>query len=319
MRIALSIVVRDEVDIIEANIRHHAAGGVSRFVVTDNASVDGTRETLESLTGEFDLTIIDEPSLTIDQDLWVTRMARLLQDEGSADWVINNDADEFWLTGVGSYSEVIEQSLTDAHVASDEIGLLVCSRFNRLADLEQVSRPDYSFKVHRYEVQNNWSPLHDPKQTSSARQALYDDGRHLMIRTLPGKVITRLDGLQSVDMGNHGAVHSGQKITCDAIRVAHYPIRDYRQFEKKVRNYGSALANNKRFGERTSRHLRYWYQRYLDNELVDEYRSLVLVRHEMEALIELGIVARLQDESDLNLSKANMAAVCVSAGATKAA
>ena len=69
MHLAMSILVRDEVDIIEDNVRHHAAGGISSFIVTDNGSVDGTREVLESLSREIDLTIIDEKSMTIDQDL----------------------------------------------------------------------------------------------------------------------------------------------------------------------------------------------------------------------------------------------------------
>jgi len=77
--VAMSILVRDEVDIIESNIRFHADAGVEHFIVTDNASIDGTRDVLASLKNEFSIEIIDEPSHTIDQDLWVTRMARQLQ------------------------------------------------------------------------------------------------------------------------------------------------------------------------------------------------------------------------------------------------
>lgn len=39
--------------------------GVSRFIVTDNGSVDGNREILEQLSKEFNLSVIDEPSMTM--------------------------------------------------------------------------------------------------------------------------------------------------------------------------------------------------------------------------------------------------------------
>ena len=47
MRLAMTLLVRDEADIIEANLRYHRAQGVDFFVVGDNGSEDGTLEILE--------------------------------------------------------------------------------------------------------------------------------------------------------------------------------------------------------------------------------------------------------------------------------
>ena len=46
MRLVMTMKVRDEEDVIEDNLRFHAAMGVDFFVVMDNGSVDRTGEIL---------------------------------------------------------------------------------------------------------------------------------------------------------------------------------------------------------------------------------------------------------------------------------
>lgn len=86
----------DEIELVEANLRHHLRSGAAHVVVTDNGSVDGTRELLDELVGELPITLIDEPSPGYEQSVWVTRMARVAATDLRADWVIHADADEFW-------------------------------------------------------------------------------------------------------------------------------------------------------------------------------------------------------------------------------
>ena len=291
MRLAMSILVRDEADIIEANVRYHAACGVSRFIVTDNGSVDGTREILEKLSKEFTLSVIDEPSMTIDQDLWVTRMAKVLAEENTSDWVINNDADEFWIPQHDELlTDTIERHLKQSPQHGERVGVLCCPRFNIVPSQQVVGRQGYSFRNNRYKVLKDWTDASQMLDLDEDTAALMPDGQHVIIRVLSGKVITRLDGLASVDMGNHGAEHELETVYIDDIEIAHYPIRGFAQFERKVINYGSSMENNDRFGPMISLHLRRWYASYRKGALRQEYDAIVLSDARLSHLVLEGIL-----------------------------
>src|SRR4051812_30289952 len=101
-RIAMALKVRDEADVIESNLRFHTALGVDVFVITDNGSVDGTREILRGWEAAGRAHVWDrEGSFRREGSRWLTEMARFAAVELAADWVIHADADEFWwpLTG----------------------------------------------------------------------------------------------------------------------------------------------------------------------------------------------------------------------------
>ncbi len=95
MKLALTLLARNEADVIDANVAYHLGAGVDFVVATDNGSSDGTTEVLERYERLGVLHLIREPSRDFRQGEWVTRMARLAAERG-ADWVINADADEFW-------------------------------------------------------------------------------------------------------------------------------------------------------------------------------------------------------------------------------
>jgi len=288
MRLAMSILVRDEADVIEANIRHHAHLGVSKFIVTDNSSTDGTREILDTLSSEFDLQIIDEPSLTIDQDLWVSRMANNLKDNDAADWVINNDADEFWIPKNNSpIPNTIAAELESSAFSAHEIGILYCPRHNILPSKEQTENDSYRFSDNAYKVFKDWMGAVEELKLPETTAAVLNQGQHVVIRTLPGKVITRLQGLEAIDMGNHGAKHQLKKIEIDSIEIAHYPVRDFSQFKSKVVNYGSSIENNERLGAGISLHLRRWYESHKRGLLRDEYDAIVLPEVILEKLVRM--------------------------------
>jgi hypothetical protein len=113
--------VRDEADIIEDNLRFHAAQGVDFFVIVDTGSVDGTLETLERYEQaelvRLERTVGGIREMKAGGEEGITRIAGEL----GADWVIHNDADEFWWPAAGNLKQTFE-------AIPDEFGMVLAPR-----------------------------------------------------------------------------------------------------------------------------------------------------------------------------------------------
>ena len=107
MKLVLTLLARDEADVVDAQIAFHLHAGVDYVIATDNRSEDGTTEILQRYERAGRLLLLREEGDDMRQDRWVTRMARLAAGELGADWVINADADEFWWPRSGSLKDVL--------------------------------------------------------------------------------------------------------------------------------------------------------------------------------------------------------------------
>ncbi len=103
----MTLLVRDEADIVDEQIAFHLDAGVDFVIATDNRSQDGTTEILERYQREGRLHLIRESGEDLRQSEWVTRMARLAATDFGAEWVLNTDADEFWWPQGGGLGEVL--------------------------------------------------------------------------------------------------------------------------------------------------------------------------------------------------------------------
>lgn len=216
----MTLLVRDNADIVAANLDFHLAMGVDHVVVTDNASEDETRDIVLAYVRRGVATLIDEPADDYDQSAWVTRMARLAGHDLSAAWVINSDVDEFWWPLAGNLKSVFS-------AVPPEYGVVSARRMNFLP-MRKPSTAFWRDMVWRCVVSHNG--LGEP---------------------LPAKLAHRGAADVKVAEGNHAVTSAtlGPADPHERIVIFHFPYRSLAQYSAKIAKGGPAVENNKEVGE----------------------------------------------------------------------
>lgn len=246
----MTLLVRDEEDILAANLDFHLAQGVDQFIITDNLSVDGTRDIIESYVRDKLAVCLHEPGDDYSQFRWVTRMARMAAIDFDADWVINSDADEFWASDPPGAN--LKSYLADLAPA---VQSLAVPRFNFIP----VGADDQGFFAER--------------MTLLERESFTLEGNRL-----PPKVCHRAFPDIEVEQGNHRVRLAGVPLNSEpcALRILHYPMRSYRQFENKIVKGGAAYARNTEQPEEIGSTWRKLYKIWQAGDLRDWYLQNVL-------------------------------------------
>jgi hypothetical protein len=208
MKLVMTLLARDEADIVDEQIKFHLNAGVDFVIATDNLSQDGTTEILESYAKAGQLHLIREDGEYLQQAEWITRMGRLAATEFGADWVIHSDADEFWWPRGDSLKEVLAS---------------IPSRYGIVRALLRhfVPRPDdgSSFAERMTVRMSTSAPINDPR--SLFRPNL--------------KIIHRADPTVNVSIGAQRLIDSPFVPLRGwyPIEFFHFPVRSLEQCERK--------------------------------------------------------------------------------------
>ncbi|MFD1717397.1 glycosyltransferase family 2 protein [Georgenia deserti] len=263
--IVATMMVRDESDIVAANIEHHLAQGIDHIIVTDNGSVDGTADILRQYADTGRVTLLHDPIQKKQQAKVVTRMARRAHRMG-AEWVVHLDADEFWVSTDQSTSvpEVLRGLPTD-------VGVVLAERTNLVGYGSMAGKGA-----------EPWGPRMIWRDTHS----LAANGQRIL-----GKVAHRSGRYVRVAQGLHDAkgILGKRKVPTGELEVLHVPQRSYGQFYEKIENSGTAYAANKNpLFFRMGKHLRHDYKRLRSGELEETYRSRNFTDEQIAEAVENG-------------------------------
>jgi len=210
MRLVMTLLARDEADIVDAQIAFHLHAGVDFVIATDHGSEDGTREILERHEREGHLRLIRQDVPEVRQAEWVTHMARIAATDHGADWVLNTDADEFWWPRGGSLKDVLA-------AVPDRYGVV------RGAWRHFPPRPDDGRFFADRMVARLARPAHP-----GAKQTVFHAHQ---------KVAHRAVADVEVELGNHNAVGAGLELLREwlPIEILHFSFRTVEQLERKGR------------------------------------------------------------------------------------
>jgi hypothetical protein len=270
MKLVLTLLARDEADVVESWLAFHLNAGADLVIATDNRSEDGTTDVLQRYARDGHVHLLHEPGEDLRQNEWVTRMARLAATEFGADWVINSDADEFWWPRGASLRDVLA-------AVPPRYGTV--GAFLRMF----VPRPGTDDPFERMTVRfSALAPINDPA-------SLYKPIRKVVHRAHPEINVTR---------GNHALVGSpfAPLRGWFPIEVFHFPLRSLGQTTHKAALQGHAFE--KHIARAPTAYHANMFEALRSGRIEEYYGSLVVGDDEVERGVAEGrlvVDTRLRD------------------------
>lgn len=232
-KLVMTLLARNEEDIIEECIKFHLNHGVDFIIATDNGSIDNTRNIFLKYQEMGVLHLIDEPSHNYQQSKWVHRMILLAKSKYKADWVINVDADEFWYCNYGN----LKLALPDPKKSN--------VLFVPALQIAPVDGEDFTFKI--------------PEKISGFVSGVW-------------KCLHTTKGYRHNVMGNHDVKMKPfcRRATTSAdIIIFHFYVRSYKHYERKIVNGVEALMKNPTV--KAGKHIFAEYELYKQGKLRESY------------------------------------------------
>jgi hypothetical protein len=287
MKIAALLGVKDEIELIETSIRHLRAIGVDLIIAADFLSKDGTRAVLEAhrTPGELEIVDFDERAPNIDWNEFYARAVRMAAD-AACDWILFQDADEFWLPATGRLRDC-------ADLASSDV--MLTDRFNALIGTSGFDppRPEPSY----YDSLKLFV-----RKVAEFREKLAADSSAAWIAGVPlPKAMARIDKIGAVAIGGHNITsRDGAPLTVAApsdLIIAHFPFTTRDRFARKLANIRGfpGMTDPAEAASRVGWHWRRWASLDGRDEVESEFRRNIFEEAAIRELMREGAIRSAAD------------------------
>lgn len=268
----MTLMVRDEADIVGAMLEHHFSQGVDHIIATDNASVDGTTAILEEYAARGLLTLHHDPRHEKQQARVVTAMAREAAVQHSATWVLNADADEFWVAEDRGLTlrEALERIPTSYRAFDVPV-------------IDMTGDPAFEGSGISRLIYRDRRPVERINALGLHAHATHD------VVFVGNPDVEVAQGNHFVNIESQGRPDPGQ-----GIEVLHLPWRSWKQFRTKVENAGKAYERSG-LTPSPNHHGMRDYRRLNEGRLFPLY----LARHPGEAERQAGAGGALRKDTRL--------------------
>ena len=260
MSVGLTLMVRDEADIIRPLIDHYREQGIDHILVTDNGSLDGTAEILEEYARNGAIELLHDPVHRKQQSPVVTAMARQLSEKHAVDWVINTDADEFLLSKNRALS--LADVFAQLPIAIRSFTVPVTNLVGPLA----AEGTGIGRLV--------WRDRRSPEEL--AKVGLKAQPTHNAIH-VGSPDVTVSQGNHFVSIASEGDVPAGLEM-----EVLHLPWRSWAQYRHRVEVSGNAYRSNPDLRPSPNHHGMIDFQRLQDGVLLAYFAARHCTAHELE-------------------------------------
>lgn len=253
--LVLTLLVKNEADIIIDNIFYHYAQGVDFIIVTDNGSTDGTLELLVALDKAGVVKLL-ERGPEYYQEKYVNEMGRLAKDKYGATILIHSDGDEFWTSLNGkNLKTTFTKSKQEALSVYWQHVLPTPAYIDQIfpqAEMNVVTKPIISDDLEKETI-----------------------NKSIFVFKYPPKVIFSIkNSFHEVMKGNHMLIDGTDSPDTNSIFIYHFAFRSSEQFKKKVITAGKAFEVIKTAPKTAWYHKR-WYQAYKKGKIAQEIAILI--------------------------------------------
>jgi glycosyltransferase involved in cell wall biosynthesis len=279
LKIAAHIGVKDEVELIEGCLNHLESIGVTRFIVSDTHSTDGTAEILERRRSD-NFKVVKFSVAEVGSE-WL-RVNELAVRDIDCDWILFLDADEFPLPRTGSLHDALAGAATD---------LVRLPRYNVVPTFLGPRMPDAPTRDRYEEIDLIVKPV------PNIRQHLAENSGAPWIRTVPiPKIAVRPQFIGELTHGGHDIVpRDGPNITradSSDIVIAHVALSSPQRFRRKIENIREFFKyQDSYFGPDIAWHWRRWLELANQGTIDREFENSLFEPEKIAELRREGVIA----------------------------